>query len=148
MAMQKTAMVGLAVAVATILTLTSVVALLQSSKTFQNSGTVTAINVGVYQDSACTQVLSLLDWGSIGPGSSANRTIYIKNDGTTAMTLNMTVSAWNPASASSYIGLTWNREGTVLNQGNSAAALLTLTVSASITGITSFNYNVTITGTQ
>ena len=148
MAMQKTAAVGIAVAVAGIMMLTSVLALLQSNRTFSNTGTITTVNVGAYQDSGCTQVLSTIDWGSVVPGSSSNRTIYVKNTGNAQISLNMTVNTWSPSSAANYMGLTWNQESTVLNVGNSVATLLVLSVSASVTGITSFSFNATITGTQ
>jgi hypothetical protein len=148
MAMQKTAAVGIAVAVAGIMMLTSVLALLQSNRSFSNTGTITTVNVGAYQDVGCTQVLSAIDWGSVVPGSSSNRTIYVKNTGNAPISLNMTVNTWSPASAANYMGLTWNQESTVLNVGNSVATLLVLSVSASVTGITSFSFNATITGTQ
>jgi len=148
MAMQKTAAVGIAVAVAGIMMLTSVLALLQSNRTFSNTGTITTVNVGAYQDSGCTQVLSTIDWGSVVPGSSSNRTIYVKNTGNAPISLNMTVNTWSPSNAANYMNLTWNQGSTVLNVGNSVATLLVLSVSASVTGITSFSFNATITGTQ
>jgi hypothetical protein len=148
MAMQKTAAAGLAVAVAAIMMLTSVLALMQSNKTFSNSGTITTVNVAAYQDSGCTQVLSTIDWGTIVPGSSANRTIYIKNTGNAQVSLNMTVNTWSPPNAPSYMTLTWNQEGTVLNVNNNVTTLLVLSVSGSVTGITNFSFNATITGTQ
>ena len=148
MSTQKTASIGLAITVAAIITLTSVLAAIQSSKTFPNTGVITAVNVGLYQDSACTQTLSTIDWGNTTPASSTNRTIYVKNTGNTQVSLNMTVNAWNPSNAANYMTFTWNQEGTVLNAGNNVATLLTLTVSPSITGITNFGFNATITGTQ
>jgi hypothetical protein len=148
MAMQKSAAVGIAVAVAGIMMLTSVLALLQSNRSFSNTGSITTVNVGAYQDSGCTQVLSTIDWGNVLPGSSSSRTIYVKNTGNAQISLNMTLNTWNPSNAASYMNLTWNQENTVLNVGNNVAALLVLSVSASVTGITSFSFNATITGTQ
>lgn len=148
MAMQKTAAVGIAVAVAGIMMLTSVLALLQSNRSFSNNGTITTVNVGAYQDSGCTQVLSTIDWGNVVPGSSTSRTVYVKNTGNAMISLNMTLNTWNPSNAASYMNLTWNQENTVLNVGNNVAALLVLSVSASVTGITTFSFNATITGTQ
>ena len=148
MAMQKTTVAGIGVAVAAIMLLTTVFAALQANQTFSNTGALTTVNVGAFSDSGCTQALSTVDWGTMVPGSSANKTIYIKNTGTTMVSLSMTVNAWNPASASNYMALTWNREGTVLNVGNSVATSLMLTVSGSVSGITNFGFNATITGTQ
>jgi uncharacterized protein YpuA (DUF1002 family) len=148
LAMQKTTVAGIGIAVAVVMMLTGVFAALQADRTFSNTGAITTVNVGAFSDSGCTQTLSTVDWGSIVPGSSANKTIYIKNTGTTMVSLNMTVNAWSPANASSSMTLTWNREGTVLNVGNNVATLLVLTVSGSVSGITNFSFNATITGTQ
>ena len=60
------AMVGL------ILTVTTA-GLLSVSQSVSSSGTVTAVNVGVYSDAACTQTLTSIDWGTISPGSSVTQ---------------------------------------------------------------------------
>lgn len=129
-----------------ILTLTTA-GLISVNQTVPSSGTIKTVNVGVYSDSACTINCTSIDWGSISPGSTVNRTIYVKNTGTAQITLNMTKTNWNPPSANGPITLTWNREGTTLNAGQSTTATLTLSVSSSITGITAFSVNIVITGT-
>jgi len=50
--------------------------------------------------------------------------------------------------ASSYITLDWDRDDYVLSSGESVQAVLTLSVSSSITGITSFSFDIVITGTE
>jgi hypothetical protein len=87
-----------------------------------------------------------LSWGTLKPGASANKTIYVKNTGNAALTLNMTVTTWNPTTAASYITLTWDRQGFVIAQGNSVPALLVLSVSANVTGFTDFNCTTIIAG--
>jgi hypothetical protein len=59
----------------------------------------------------------------------------------------MTYGNWNPTSASSYLALTWNREGYVLAAGSYVQANLTLGVSPSVSGITSFNFDMILVGT-
>jgi hypothetical protein len=122
--------------------------LLMSSQTLQSNGTVTAVNVGVYSDSGCTQNCTSIDWRTIAPGNSSTRTIYIKNIGTIPMTLSMTTGSWVPSNANTYISLSWNRGGTVLSAGQSISATLTLSASSSAGNITSFSFNMTITGTE
>lgn len=129
-----------------ILTVTTA-GLLSVSQTVSSTGTVTAVNVGVYEDSACTQTLTSIDWGTISPGNSVTRTVYVKNTGNTPITLSMTKTGWNPAGADGPITVTWNKEGTALSAGQSTAATLTLTVSSGISGITTFSVNIVITGT-
>jgi hypothetical protein len=103
--------------------------------------------MGVYSDSACTNAITTLNWGSIAAGGTTTQTVYLKNSGTGSMALNMTTSAWSPGVASTYLALNWNKEGIVLSAGQSTAATLTLTVSSSTTGITSFSNTITFFGT-
>jgi hypothetical protein len=149
MAMQKT-MKGsvVAIAVATILMITSVMAVKPANKSVSNAGGVKGIDVGIYQDCNCSSSLASIEWGLLEPGGSANRTIYIKNEGNIEMVLNMTTSTWTPFNAQSYMTLTWNCEGTSVASGNYVQALLTLTVLANATSIDEFNFIATIVGTS
>jgi hypothetical protein len=121
---------------------------LVATRTISNSGSINAVGVGVYTDSSCTSVLSTITWGALNPGAVSTYTMYVENTGTVPVTLNMTVTGWSPTSASSYITLTWNQERYVLAAGYSVAAVLTLSVSSSISGVASFSFTVTITGTS
>jgi hypothetical protein len=122
--------------------------LLTINQTVSSSGTVTAINVGVYSDSACTTELTSIDWGMISPRNSVNRTIYLKNTGNAQITLFMTKTNWNPVNADGPITLTWNRENATLNVDQVTSAILTLTLSKSISGITNFSVDIVFTGTE
>jgi len=122
--------------------------LLMSSQTLQSSGTVTTVNVGVYSDSSCTQNLTSINWGTIYPGNSTTRIIYVKNIGSLPVTLTMTTESWAPSNANTYISLSWNREGTVLTAGQSTTATLTLSATPDAANITSFSCNIVITGTE
>jgi uncharacterized repeat protein (TIGR01451 family) len=148
MAIQKisTGAILAIVAVGLILTVTTA-GLLSVSQSVSSTGTVTAINVGVYSDAYCTQNLTSIDWGTMAPGDTVTRTIYVKNTGNAQITLNMTKTNWNPTGANGPITVSWNKESTTLNPGVSTAATLTLSVSSSITGITSFSVNIVVTGT-
>ena len=84
--------------------------------------------------------------GSISPGGSAAIAVYVKNTGTTLITLSMTKANWNPAGANGPITVTWNREGATLTANQVTAATLTLSVSSSISGIPTFSFDVIITG--
>ena len=123
--------------------------LLLSNQTVPSNGTVVStVNVGVYNDQACTQNCTSINWGTLVPGSSTIKTVYVKNTGTLPVTLNMATAGWNPSNANGPITLSWNRGGVVLNATQSISATLTLTVSPSIdSSITTFSFNITITGT-
>ena len=145
MATQKI-VAGTAISVAAILMIVTALALNQASTTVTHSGTIQTINVGVFSDSACSKPLSALEWGAMAPGASLSKTIYVKNTGNAALTLNMTVTSWNPSAAASYITLIWNRQNYVLTAGTSVSALLTLSVSSSVNGFTSFSCVTIIAG--
>jgi hypothetical protein len=121
------------------------------STTINTTGTmVYAIpsNIGVYSDSACTVALAPIDWGSLSPGGTLSKTFYVKNiAGVASLTLSMATSNWSPTTANGPITLTWNRQGTVLAPGQSTMATITLSTSASMTGITSFGVQIIISGT-
>jgi hypothetical protein len=121
--------------------------LLMSQQTIPSAGTITTVNIGVYLDSSCTQNATSISWGSIYPGNSTTKIIYVKNTGSLPVTLNMTTESWVPSNANTYISLSWNRGGTVLSAGQSIDATLTLSASSSAGNITSFSFNMIITGT-
>lgn len=147
MAMQK-ATIGTVVVIAVMGLMVSALGTLVATRTISNSGSVTAVGVGVYSDSACTTALTAISWGTVNPGDVKTYTVYVKNTGNVPVKLNMTVSNWNPSSASSYITLTWNQEKSTLTAGQVVPAVLTLSVSSSVSGVTSFSFDITITGTQ
>lgn len=119
---------------------------LQTSKRISNAGAVKAIGVGVYQDYECTSPLSSIDWGIIEPGSSKDVTCYIRNEGNSASVLSLSTSNWNPSNAKDYITLTWDYGGQSINPGEVVQVTFTLSISASIEGITSFSFDITIVG--
>jgi hypothetical protein len=120
--------------------------LLSNSRSIQSSGTVKAVNIGVYWDSGCTNATSTIGWGMLSPGESKNVTVYLRNEGNVALRSNLTVQNWVPTGSSSYIGLVWNRENQTVAAGSVVTAVLTLSVSPSITGITDFSFDIVITG--
>lgn len=125
----------------------AVTGLLTASRTIGSSGTVKAINVEVYWDSGLTDVVSEIDWGTIEPGVSVTKTIYITNTGNTAVTLNMTYYGWDPAEAGNYITLSWDKEGVTIDPDAVVPAVLTLSISESISEIESFSFDIVIEGT-
>jgi hypothetical protein len=121
---------------------------LSSGRTVQSYGAVKAVNVGVYWNSGCTNVTSSVDWGLLSPGTSKNVTLYVRNEGNTVVGLSVACQSWSPAVASAYIGLAWNREGQTVSVGSVLMANLSLSVSSSVAGITSFSFDIVITGTE
>jgi hypothetical protein len=126
----------------------STMAAISVNQNVSSTGTITTSpNIGVYSDSGCTTNVTSIAWGSIAAGGSSTHTVYVKNTGTGTMTLGLSTSSWSPAGAGTYITVSWNKEGTTLSAGSSVAATITLSVSSSITGITTFGNSITISGT-
>ncbi len=123
---------------------------LQAFKVVSSGGTVvTAVNVDIYADPGCTQVLTQLVWGNLAPGSNNTQTIYIKNTGNVPELLSIATNAWNPANASTVLTLTWDLgTATVLAASTSTPTTLTLAVASNPGSLTTFSFNVTITGMQ
>src|SRR5664279_1430361 len=90
-------------------------AILSTSQNVPLTGTINAVNLGVYTDSACTQTATALTAGTLNPGATATQTVYVKNTGNVPETLTMTTSNWTPSGAGTSLTLTWNRQNTILN---------------------------------
>jgi hypothetical protein len=119
-----------------------------ATQTVASNGTVSAVNVGVYTNIQCTINCTSISWGTISPGDAPTRTVYVKNTGTVPVTLTMTTGSWTPSDADDYLTLTWNRQNTVLDAGQSISATLTLTVASSTDDLTDFSFDIMITGAE
>ena len=117
------------------------------SQTVRTSGILATANLGVYSDSGCTQSLSSIDWGLVSPGGSVSRNVYVKNLGSTKVTLTLSVTNWIPAAANGPVSVSWNRQNAVLGAGEVISATLVLSVSSTASGFTSFGVDAMITGT-
>jgi hypothetical protein len=120
-------------------------AAIQNRRTVPNSASIRGVGVGVYWNSACTNQTSSINWGMLDPGTSETMTIYIRNEGNTRITLSDTTQNWNPSAASSYVTMNWDYSGQTLNPNQVLTVSLTLSVSSTISNITNFTFDITIT---
>lgn len=134
----------------TVIMVYTVISAVNTNRTFTSSGRINAsYNIGVYSDSACTQNLAAIDWGTITAGTSTAYSFYVKNIGSARQNLTLTTNAWTPTSAAQYITITWDRNNATLTANQVLQATLNLTVLATIdSSITTFSNNITITGTS
>jgi hypothetical protein len=155
MAMQKRTVI-VALSIATVMMVASVLAIMTSSKTIPTSGTINAFKVGVYSDAGCNTPLSSITFDTISPGYNTNKTIFIRNDATSggkSMSLSMTVTDWacNPTNSSTVVYIAFNSTGTTLAPTVSCAADITLTAldnNETKTGLSFTNININIFGTE
>jgi len=143
-----------ALAIVAVMMMTTVLALLQTSKTVPSSGTISAFKVAVYANPGLTNPISKINWTDVNPGDTTTQTIYVKNEaGALTLSLSMTPEDWSatPANTTTVAYVSWNiTAGTQLTPGASLAALLTLTTvnnTETQTGL-NFNINVRIVGDQ
>jgi len=138
----------LAVALSVSLTVSSVLV----SRSVPSSGEVevqvTNADLGVYSDGGCQNNLTSVNWGSLQPGGGTSKTVYLRNHGNVALTLSLSTSGWNPSVAASYITVSWDKAGVVLGAGQTVAAVLSLNVSASITGVTGYSVDLVVSGSS
>ncbi|MGD8565343.1 MAG: hypothetical protein PVF96_03240 [Candidatus Bathyarchaeota archaeon] len=137
----------LAVAMTTVVVGVLASTLLSSYQRVPNFGDVRAVGVGVYWNRECTDNVTSIDWGYVEPGTSANVTVYVKNEGTIPVVLTMDLEEWDPTSAQTYLDVSWNRENRVLETGYTSA-VITLSVSPEVNGFSSFTFDIVIKGTE
>lgn len=121
----------------------------QATKKLSSTGTIqiqTTPGLGVYSDSWCTTEKTSIAWGTLEPGETKTVTLYIKNEGNVATTLSLETSNWSPSTAANFISLDWNYNEQPISPNNSVGITLTLSVDNEITGITSFDFEITIIG--
>jgi hypothetical protein len=123
---------------------TQVMSLVLISKTIPNSGSVKTVGLGVYWDASLANPVSSITWGTINPGSSSNVTVYIRNEGNSAVNLTMSTANWNPSTASNYMTLTSDYGGQSISAAAVIVVKLTLSVSTSVTGINAFSFDLNI----
>jgi hypothetical protein len=127
--------------------LAQVMSAIQITRIVSNVGTLKLnADIGVYQDVAFTNRASTINWGTLDLGATKTYSIYIRNEGNTALTLSMSPSNWNPSTASSYLSITWDYNGQAINPKEYVRVTLTLTVSESIAGISNFNFDINLVG--
>jgi len=124
-----------------------VLSLVQTSRTVSNVGSVKGIGVGIYWDSTCANRTSSINWGILEPGSNKTITVYVRNEGNSVATLSKVTQNWNPSTASSSLTLNWNYAGQTLSVNQVLQIKLTMVVSSTISGITNFSFDITITAT-
>ena len=122
--------------------------LLVTTNTITNVSAVEANGVGVYWDSDCSNRVSSIDWSTLEPGSLKNIAVYIRNEEEEPTYLNLSTTNWNPSKASQYLNLGWDYTGQRINPGENLQITLTLAVSRHIEGISSFSFDILITGSD
>ena len=137
-----------AVCLLTIVVFGIIIGAFGSSKTIVYASSVKGLGAGIYWDQVCTNRTLSLDWGVVGAGSNNTLTVYVKNEGNSAVSLWLGTSNWTPSASLGYMSLNWNYSGQVLSVDQAIPLELTLTVYPTINGITDFSFDTTITASE
>jgi len=116
-----------------------------SSARLMSSGLVKSVELGVYKDSNCSEVMSSVGWGIVEPGSQHNASVYIRNEGNTEITLFLNCTGWNPPEAETYMVLSWNYTGQLVMPNQVILVILTLSVGNDAPSGRDFTFDVVIT---
>lgn len=114
-------------------------------KAVENRGSIKGFGVGIYWNQQATDNVSSIDWGTFDPGTNKSGVVYIKNEGRKAVSLSFQTSNWNPSDASDYISVNWDYGRQFIDAGEIIPIIFTLSISASIEGIETFSFDITIT---
>jgi len=107
---------------------------------------IEVLGVEVYWDPECTSIVTEIEWGVLDPSDVVPRTVYLKNTGNAAVVLSMITENWAPTETGAYITVTWDAEGSTLAVNSTMDAKFTLSVSSEISGVSSFSFDIVITG--
>ena len=121
----------------------------QTIATLSSAGSIqiqASAGIGIYTNSQCTAPATALAWGTLEPGGSQAITIYIKNEGSTPITLSMQTLNFVPTVAGDYLSINWNYGGNSIVPDAVLPVTLTLGVDESIEGVENFNFDVVIIG--
>jgi hypothetical protein len=113
-------------------------------KPVPSNGSIKGIDVGLYSDEDCTNSIQSIQWGLLEPGTTANKTVYMRNEGDSNRTLTMITSNWNPTNSFNSISLNWDYTGQTLQVNQVVEVKLTLSIQENVQGITDFSFDLTI----
>jgi hypothetical protein len=142
----KKVILVLALSVAFLLGSVSTFAVMEWNQRVYNVAKVKVVGVGIYKDINFTVSVTQIDWGTIEPGESKNFSAYIVNESNVPMTLTMRTENWNPLNASSFMTLSWDYNGTVIDVDGSVPVTFALQVAEAVSGIETFSFDIVIVG--
>ena len=83
-------------------------AIYQPFKRVSAGGTIQGEGVDLFYDSACTDNVTLLDWGDVIPGTETVWVLYLKNVGNVNGTFYVYTGNWSSPIADQYLTFSWN----------------------------------------
>ena len=122
--------------------------LLMTTNTITNVSGMVTEGVWVFEDSNCASVCESIDWGTLTPGSAKKYDVYVRNKDVVPIYLIMSTKNWSSSKASYYLTLRWTYAGQRIDPDDVLQLTLTLSVSFSIKDVSSFSFDIVITGSD
>lgn len=104
------------------------------------------VEIDVYTDQGCTQVMSVVDWGEITAGGSSYATVFVRNNGQTDVVISLETENWTSQTAYNYMSVSWDYGGSVISPGGVVEVRLELSVDSDCPALTSFGFDIVIIG--
>lgn len=120
--------------------------LMTSMVNIPNIGVYVSPNIWVCSDSAATQNLTGISWGAVRVSTAYTKQTYVKNVGNVNVTLTFMETNWNPTTAFNAMTLTTNYASQILKPGDILPIIFTLTIGSSNLGISTFSFDLRVTG--
>ena len=92
----------------------------QAAKTYFSVGIIKKIGICIYTDSLLLSPLASLELGMLDSDSRQYLIVYIRNEGNTTTTLVTHSTNWYPLNAESYLDLTLDYNGQLINPSDSS----------------------------
>jgi hypothetical protein len=121
-----------------------VYAAFQYQLTISTHGVIISRDFNFFSDQACTNEVTVIDWGQAGAGDLVTMQLYMKSTLKDPVTASLAVGNFVPASGQAYLACTWNYNGAAVSSGQVVPVTFTLTVANTITGISSFGFDIQV----
>jgi hypothetical protein len=140
----------LVVLITLLLIVTSFLMLSRPDSIVKNASAVESVGVGVYWDGNCTKPVTLIDWGTLYPGSTKSVGVYLSNEDANAILRSLLVRTenWSSSEASENMQLSLNCSNETIQPGQNVRAYFQLHVSDKITGVTTFTFSIVVGASQ
>ena len=121
---------------------------LMATKTITNVSGMVPEGVWVFKDSNCASECESIEWGTLTPGSTEEYDVYVQNKDEVPIYLIMRTTDWSSSQASDYLTLSWTYTGQKIDRDDVLQITLTLSVDPGIKDVSSFSFNIVITGSD
>ena len=105
-----------------------------------------AIEIDVYTDAGCTDIMTIVDWGEITAGGSSQVEVFVKNNGQTDVVVSLLTENWSSQTAYNYMSVSWDYGGSVIEPGEVINVNLVLSVDEYCPALTGFGFDIVIIG--